>query len=153
GTNWYRVRARTWVGVSTNSPAISVVVVPPAAPYVAAFLGASNRIDLTINAAGTSDQDGFKLERATDVPGSPGNWVEIATIPATNQYYANFADTNVVAYTTNWYRARAFNGLGTSAYSAAARVEVVPPSTPYSLSISHFRDFVNLYWNETYSGP
>jgi glucuronoarabinoxylan endo-1,4-beta-xylanase len=93
-----------------------------------------------------ADEDGFRLERAPNVAGNPGAWTLIATIYATNAYYGSFTDTNVVALSTNWYRVRAFNHLGNSAYTTPLRVPVVPPPAPYYLTAQPSSDRVNLSW-------
>ena len=105
---------------------------------------------INIQAAFPADQNGFKLERSSDVKGLPGIWAEIGTILSSNQYLTQFVDTNVIQNTTNWYRARAFNALGISAYGDPTSVAVVPPPPPDFLSATPFRSQVNLSWYGNY---
>ena len=58
----------------------------------------------------------FKIERAPDDNGAPGDWTEIASIPTSN-FPQNFTDSTVQTNTTYWYRVRAFNFFGISDYS------------------------------------
>jgi hypothetical protein len=142
------------VGVSTNSTPVKVTIQPPGAPSISARVGASNQVDVFLSSSSffiSQEQDGFKVERASDAQGSPGTWAEIGTLWASNYYAATFTDSNVVAHTTNWYRARAFNALGNSEYSTPTKVEIVPPPAPYALIIDRFRDRVNLRWYGSYT--
>jgi hypothetical protein len=74
-----------------------------------------------------SDEHGFKIQRAADAYGAPGSWTEIGTVYATNSYYAEFTDTNVIANSTNWYRVQAFNSAGDSEFGDSSSVTVIPP--------------------------
>jgi titin len=149
-TYWYRVLAYNWAGDSPYSSPASVTIVPPGAPnYLSAAIGITNQVNLSWYDY-SEDEDGFEIDRAPDAGGSPGTWTEIGTINATNFYSASYIDTNVTAYTTNWYRVRAFNVVGDSAYSDPASISVTPPAAP-SLSASAFRDQVNLSFSD-YSG-
>lgn len=141
-TRWYRVRASNWTGDGAYSPAVSATIPLPGAPeQLIARIGTTNRIELSW-IDGHYDQNGFRLERATDAGGLPGTWAEIAVIPATNIYYGNFTDSNVVALTTNWYRVRAFNEVGFSSFTEPARIAVTPPPAPDDRSYT----FVNRDW-------
>ncbi|MEI6195899.1 MAG: fibronectin type III domain-containing protein, partial [Verrucomicrobiota bacterium] len=145
-TFWYRLHAFNWVGEGDYSPAVSATAVPPAIPSnLYGALGSTNQINLVWYDY-SPDEDGFQLERAPDTNGIPGAWQEIAVIPATNSYYANYTDTNVTAYTTNWYRVRAYSSLGASGYSTAIRVKAVPPDAP-SLFNTLYYGPANLYWS------
>jgi hypothetical protein len=99
-----------------------------------------------------SDEDGFKIQRAADANGAPGNWTEIGTVYATNSYYAEFTDTNVVANSTNWYRVQAFNSAGDSEFSDSNSVAVIPPvaaprMTPASVISAHR---IDIRWEADY---
>jgi hypothetical protein len=81
-----------------------------------------------------SNESGFRIERSPD-----GNiFTEIATVGAD---VAGYADTGLAAATTYYYRVRAYNDVGNSAYStvASARTSVGPPPPGTSLS-DNFND-------------
>lgn len=145
---WYRMRAYNWIGDGQYSLVIGVTINPPGRPSaVTATVGSTNRVNLTVYAAHPNDQDGFRIERASDLNGSPDTWVELAPLPATNYYSADYTDTNVLANTTNWYRVSAFNIIGTSDYTVPVRVDIVPPAAPVYLSATPFTDRINLAWS------
>ena len=153
-TYWYRASAYNWIGDSPFSDPVSVTVVPPATPdYLSGTVGTTNQVNLSWYDY-PEDEDGFKIERAPDVGGNPGSWTEIGIANANNIYYGNFAytDTNATANTTNWYRVRAFNFIGFSAYSAAASIRIVPPDAPNSIGAYPFKDSISLSWYESYNG-
>ena len=129
-TYWYRVRAFNWIGDSPYTDAAAITIVPPAKPdNLTAAIGDTNQVALSWNDYAT-DEDGFTVERAPDVDGEPGAWMQIAAINSGNAYYGSFIDTNATANTTNWYRVRAFNVVGVSDYSAAVSLNLVPPGCP-----------------------
>lgn len=141
----YRIRAANWIGGSDYTPVISVNISPPPAPHlIYAVLGQTNKVNLTIYTEYPHDQAGMRIERASDVSGVPGIWEEVGEV-ITNGIPVVFSDTNVVAYTTNWYRARAFHQAGFSDYSAARSVAVMPPPAPDIFSASIAADEVRLF--------
>jgi hypothetical protein len=73
----------------------------------------------------SSNETGFKVERSTDGV----TFAEIATLGADTR---SFADVAVAARTSYYYRVRAYNSVGASAYSSAVRVTTpdVPPPAP-----------------------
>jgi hypothetical protein len=148
---WYRVRAVNWIGVSPFSTPVSVTVMPPRPPVdIGAKIGNTNTVNLQIASSPPNDQDGFLLERAADASGNPGTWEQIAVIGATNLSGISFADTNVTANTTIWYRVRSFNVVGGSAYTSALKVAVVPPPRPSYLGAQAFANTIQSYWNAYY---
>ncbi|MDP1860225.1 MAG: carboxypeptidase regulatory-like domain-containing protein, partial [Gemmatimonadaceae bacterium] len=70
----------------------------------------------------SSDEAGFKLERAT---GTTGSFVEIAT---TGSGIAAYLDRNVAVGATYSYRVRAYNSAGDSPYSNTSTLTVPGPS-------------------------
>ena len=153
-TYWYRVRAYNWIGGSPFCDPVSVTIVPPTPPNnLYGTLGTTNQVNLSWYEY-SQDEDGFKIESAPDAGGNPGTWTEIGTVNVTNVYsgYFTFSDTNATANTTNWYRVRAFNFIGFSAYSAAASVSIVPPDAPANFYAYLFKDSINTYWYEYYNG-
>ena len=71
-----------------------------------------------INLAWTDNsavETGFEVWRAPDVSGSPGTWALITTTAAEAESYNN---TGLTPLTTYWYRVRAVNASGNSAYTS-----------------------------------
>src|SRR6185369_14488828 len=62
-----------------------------------------------------------------------------------------FVDTNAPPNITAWYRVRAFNNLGNSAYSEPYPIAIMPPlESPLSATV--FGDEVTLNWESSYLG-
>ena len=95
---------------------------PPAAPTnLVASATSSSAIHLTWD-DNASNEDGFYLERSPD--GS--TWAPLVTLLANSKSHD---DTGLQSSTLYYYRVRAFNGGGTSAYSNTASATTLP-STP-----------------------
>jgi len=115
-----------WVDQTGGHPAITCengVAGPPTAPHALTAAGISaGQISLswTDNAI---NETGYTVERAT-LPGGP--WAQIATA---NSNATSYADSGLTASSTYFYRVRATNDLGTSAYSnvAASNTSNAPP--------------------------
>ena len=60
----------------------------------------------------SGNETGFRIERKT---GAAGTWAEIATVGAN---VTSYSSTGLMANTTYYYRVRAYNGTGNSAYSS-----------------------------------
>lgn len=113
-TYWYRVRAYNSVGNSgySNKDSAKTDGLPPGAPSnLAATAVSTSQINLTWT-QNSSDETGFKIERATS---SGGTYTQIATVGANVTSYAN---TGLSGSTTYYYRVRSYNSWGNSAYSA-----------------------------------
>jgi hypothetical protein len=114
-----------------RSPAATV---PPAAPTgLSAGAISSSRVDLAW-ADNADNETQTKIERSTD--GS--NFTQIATVGAN---VTSYSDTAVAASTQYWYRVRASNGAGDSAFSNVASVITpaaapAPPAAPTNLAAS-----------------
>ncbi|MGA2140338.1 MAG: fibronectin type III domain-containing protein [Verrucomicrobiia bacterium] len=95
----------------------------PAPSNLAAVVVTNNQVNLswTDNSTG---EDGFKIERAPDNAGTPGDWAEIATV--SNNVTA-YTDPGLTPSTAYWYRVRAFNSQADSDYSNQAGATTLPP--------------------------
>ena len=126
--------------LSWSSPSTPKAIIPqsqlylpattPAAPSgLAATAQATNRIRLnwTDNA---SNETGFKIERKT---GAGGTYAQIATVGAN---VTTFTNSGLLANTTYFYRVRATNSSGDSAFSAeaSATTPAMTPSVPSGLA-------------------
>jgi N-acetylneuraminic acid mutarotase len=90
---------------------------PPLPPTPINFLAttfSSTEIDVTWT-DNSALESGFEIWRAPDVTGSPGTWALIHTTAAGIQSYNN---TGLSSSTTYWYRMRAINAYGESAYTS-----------------------------------
>ena len=87
--------------------------VPAAPSSLSASAVSSSQINLAWVDA-SSNETGFKIERA---PASAGPWTQIATVGANVTSYSN---TGLLPLTTYFYRVRATNAAGDSAYSNTA---------------------------------
>jgi M6 family metalloprotease-like protein len=149
-TYYYRVRAYNAGGHSTYSDpahAATVVCIPAAPSGLAASPVSQTRVDLTWS-DNSSNESGFKIERSPD--GSTG-WSEIASVSAGVAAYAN---SGLSCGTTYYYRVRAYNAGGHSAYSdpAHAATLVCLPQTPGDLTataVSQTR--IDLAWTDNSS--
>ncbi|HPW92932.1 MAG TPA: putative Ig domain-containing protein [Verrucomicrobiota bacterium] len=115
-TYWFRVRAYNSAGNSgySNTDSAKTDGLPPAAPgSLAATTVSTSQIKLTWK-DNSSDETGFKIERATS---AGGTYTQIATVGANVTTYAN---TGLSGSTTYYYRIRSYNTWGNSAYTAVA---------------------------------
>ncbi|HTD68262.1 MAG TPA: PA14 domain-containing protein, partial [Candidatus Limnocylindria bacterium] len=129
---FYRVRATNSSGdsaFSTEASATTQSMVPVAPSALGATAQATNRIRLvwTDNA---NNEGGFAIERKT---GAGGTYAQVAIADANVTTYTN---TGLAANTQYYYRLRATNTSGASAYSAEASVTTFPfpPSAPSALA-------------------
>jgi serine protease AprX len=152
-TGTYLVRVRSlegagpyWVDVAypggTAAPPPSL---PPAAPanlVAAPVSGSISQIDLSWgNVAGES---GYKVERSPD---GVSGWTQIATPSAD---VTAFRDSGLATATTYYYRVRAYNSAGDSAYSntASARTnaDTIAPTVPTNVKAAGSRGKISLSW-------
>jgi hypothetical protein len=129
---YYRARATNAAGASAYSAeanATTQSMVPSAPSALTATTEATNRIRLnwTDNA---NNESGFAIERKT---GAGGTYAQVASVGANVTTYTN---TGLAANTQYYYRARATNASGASAYSAEANATTFPfpPSAPSALA-------------------
>lgn len=101
----------------------AVAPTAPAAPSSLATSGVSSASVALRWSDNSSNETGFKVERSADGV----NYAEIATLGAGT---TSFTDNAVSARTSYYYRARAYNSVGASAYSNTVSVttpDVAPP--------------------------
>jgi alpha-tubulin suppressor-like RCC1 family protein len=95
---------------------LAVTFTPTAPATLSATPVAGGQIDLAWSEH-FSAIDGFEIERAEDVDGYPGTWVQIATAGPEATSYRDTPGSGAAA--TPWYRVRAYNSCGQSAYGGA----------------------------------
>jgi hypothetical protein len=134
----FTVSGVSWVPAGSATPA-------PAAPSnLKAAAASSTQINLTWT-DNASNETGFKIERKT---GSGGTWAQVATAGANATSWSN---TGLSASTAYYYRVRATNAGGDSAYSAEASATtlVVAPAAPTNLNSSAASTSqINLAWTD-----
>jgi hypothetical protein len=114
GTNW-----QTRIG----SFKFAAAPTPPDPPSnLTATAVGCNQIDLAWQ-DNSDNEDGFAIERSLDGT----NFSSLTTVGAD---VTSFSDTTVAESTTYWYRVKAFNGAGDSAYSNVADATTPPCSGP-----------------------
>jgi fibronectin type III domain protein/beta-propeller repeat-containing protein len=140
---YYRARAYNTAGDSAYSNTASATTtngtalptLPTAPSALNATAASSSQVNLTWS-DNSSNESGFKIERA---PASNGPWTQIATAGAGAVAYSN---TGLSASTTYYYRVRAYNTAGDSAYSNTANVTTIASSSGGGA----------LWWAEAYGG-
>jgi hypothetical protein len=137
----------THMGSAIPNDAIGgAVVTPPAAPSgLSANAVTCDQIDLAWT-DNSDNESGFKIERSLN--GS--TFSEIAAVGANGTGYS---DTTVNENTTYWYRVRAYNSAGNSAYSNTASdttptCPALPPAAPSNLSGTPSKYSVALTWTD-----
>jgi len=98
---------------------------PPNAPSgLTATAVSQHQINLAW-ADNSTNESGFKIERS---PFSPGSWVQIATV---GPNVTTYPDTGLASGTTYYYRVKAYNAAGDSAYSNEAHATTFAGSQYY----------------------
>lgn len=116
----------------------------PSAPVLS--VGTVNETSVTLSWSDLGNETGYRLEARV---GASGNWTEIAT-PGANA--TSYQHTGLTPGTTMFYRLRAFNTAGDSAFSAevsatTTNVSPVPMAPTLSATVlSH--SAVDLTWND-----
>lgn len=126
-TYFFRIRATNNIGDSGYSEVVSATTLqaPPAAPSI--FYVASNYYyQVGLAWTDVSYEDSYVVEKA---PTSSGTWTQLATLPANTTSYT---DASVAASTLYYYRIKAVNAAGASAYYTTSNTTPAPqpPATP-----------------------
>ncbi len=145
-TYYYRVRASNAGGDSpysneANATTLNAIPAPPSGLTATAF---PSQINLSW-VDNSPNETGFKIERKT---GSGGTYAEIATVGAGITAYN---DTGLAATTTYFYRVRATNTVGDSAYSneASATTPDISLAAPSDLTATAASSSqINLAWTD-----
>lgn len=138
GTTYkYRIRARNAAGnsawsseLTVTTPSVPTTPAPPAS--LTALAISSQRIELSW-VDKSDDETGFRLERKA---GASGVYEQKTSLAAGATVYS---DTSVVAGTTYYYRVRAFNAVGDSAYSNEAWATAPAASCPSITPLANLR--------------
>ncbi|MBN1127347.1 MAG: fibronectin type III domain-containing protein, partial [Chitinispirillaceae bacterium] len=144
----YRVRASNEVGHSSYSAIVmvSTVPVPPEAPSNLTAYAFSWNLVSVYWYDNSWNEDGFYIERSLS---ESGPWTEIAQVGPDTYYYSNY---DLAGNTTYWYRVRAFNSAGISAYSNIGSVTTLvpnPPAAPSNLTaVSVMPTQVSITWQD-----
>lgn len=125
--------------------------VPPTPPATPTNLTATAISSSQINLAWSdpaSNESGFRVERKL---GAGGTYAEIATVAAN---VSSYSDTGLAASTTYYYRVRAYNATGSSAYSNEANamtLATTPPANGTGLRGQYYdnSNFTNLKLTRT----
>lgn len=117
------MRMRQAASTQTTSGGASAPAAPSALTATADGGYARIRLAWTDN---SNNETGFKIERSTD--GS--SYTQITTVPANRKWYV---DTGLTRGQIYYYKVRAYNGSGDSAYTSAAS------ATPFALSDLTYR--------------
>ena len=105
----------------------------------------SSRINLTWTDH-ASNESGFRIERSADA-------VTFTEIGVVGSNVTTYASTSLSAATQYWYRVRAYNAAGQSAYAGPANATTMPtkPSAPKSLIGTRQPGGITLTWTDTSS--
>lgn len=125
--NYAGVRLQTFYANNATAPSTPI---PPSALVATTVSNTQINLSWTQN---SSNELGFKIERKT---GSGGTYAEIATVGVNVTTYSN---TGLTGGTNYFYRVRAYNAQGNSAYtteaSATTQADPAPPPTVDSPTI------------------
>ncbi len=147
---YYRIRSYNSAGNSAYTAAVSATTsgasgnLPGAPSNLSATSTSTTQINLTWTDNSTNET-GFKIERSPD--GNTG-WAEIGTVTANT---TTFQNTGLTANTPYYYRVRAYNTSGNSAYSntSNATTSTIMPAAPTNLSATAASSTqINLTWTD-----
>src|SRR5262249_31200157 len=142
---FYRVRATNGVGDSAYSNQASDLTAAPAAP-TGLTAGAVSLSQVNLSwADNASNETGFVVERSPD--GATFDRVGTGAADATS-----YSDTGLAANVRYFYRVRATNAVGNSAYSNQASATTAAPAAPSGLAAAAASlSQVNLSWADNAS--
>ncbi len=140
---YYRVRASSATGDSAYSPEANATTMTSAPATLAATATSSTQINLSW--ADVSGETGFKIERKT---GSGGTYAQIGTVGAN---VTTYSDSSLTAATTYYYRVRASNAGGDSAYSPEASATTGPAAPATLNATASSQTQINLSWADVSS--
>ena len=133
----YRVRAYNSTGNSAYSNEVSIttgyVPAPPSSLKTTPVSSSSIELTWEDNA---DDETGFKIERKK----SGGSYSQIKTV---GKNVTAFTDTGLTKNTKYYYRVRAYNSSGNSAYTGEASVATLGDETVIRLVIGNTTYYVN----------
>jgi hypothetical protein len=133
-------------GYLTEDAFISRLKLPPTRP---ANLRATSISESAISLAWddlSAIEDGFIVERKT---GSGGSWIQVTSLGAGVTSYTNSGLSEATGY---YYRVKAYNNAGASAYSNELNV-LTTPAAPANLTAEAINERkVNLTWQDRSSG-
>jgi len=122
-------------GISSVKSIVVIGGIPSPSNFVASALSSSS-VSLNWSVENPSNEtiDGFLIKRATNIAGPFADVANLATAQS------NFVDTGLASSTRYYYRVRATNANGTSAF-VSALVDTLAPTTVDSLIIETGNDF------------
>jgi titin len=147
----YRVRAYNGGGNSAFSNVITVTTLPtpPLAPTsLAAFTISNSQIDLSWMDNST-DESNFVIERSLDNFTTTQATINTSAFSGTGT--RNFSDTGLAGGTLYYYRVKAMNAGGSSAYTGIVSIATLPdpPAAPTGLMATAVSsDQINLAWTD-----
>ena len=147
----YRVRAYNGGGNSAFSNVITVTTLPtpPAAPTsLAASTISNSQIDLSWMDNST-DESNFVIERSIDNFFTTQATINASAVSGTGT--RNFSNTGLAGGTLYYYRVKAINAGGSSAYTLIVSIATLPdpPAAPSGLMATAVSsDQINLAWND-----
>ncbi|HKO15621.1 MAG TPA: fibronectin type III domain-containing protein [Gemmatimonadaceae bacterium] len=132
GRNQYDSDFQAWLWRTYYRTDVSVPPPPPTAPTNLQAQPTSS-ISVTLRwTDNSSNESGFYVERAPDNGGTPGAFSQIAS-PDLNA--TTYTDAGLTPNTIYWYRVRAYNAGGASAYSNQGSATTLQPvAAPSSLT-------------------
>ncbi len=144
---YYRVSAYNAAGDSAYSNEVSLTtgIVPDEPSDLTATVISESRIELTWE-DNSSNETGFKIERKK----SGGSYTRIATV---DKNVTNIINTGLAGNTKYYYRIRAYNEAGDSAYSneVSATTGIVPEAPSDLTAKVDSATRVNLTWEDNSS--
>ncbi len=138
------------VTVGSESVLLDVALAPLNPPDAPSALTVTTTSETSISLSwsdNSDNEDGFKIERSPD--GS--TWTQIGTV---GENVTTYEDTGLTCETTYYYRVRAHNADGDSAYSNTVSgstddCPLEPPAAPSDLTISQITESsISLSWSD-----